>query len=544
MDPFDTSVLDNLQVSRLIGLFLLQFPDVAKELATLNLPYEGHNYCVDTQASGIINFFDCEVLDCTAAACPAQPSHTTVKIPVDSGSFYARLHITSWASGIINFFDCEVLDCTAAACPAQPSHTTVKIPVDSGSFYARLHIASRASGVVSSLFDCKVLDHAAATCPDQPAHATVEPIACVFKARHNILFFLQPLASSAHFPTAKRLTTQPLPAPLSPLTPQPRYQLTPTFATPDYIPWSLAPLSDNEEGLEKENHPASATKREILKHARSLSVEAEEKPKMKKLKAVKAVRSAPLSTEEADGGRWSEDDVTKFIVEIFENRWDEFKHNRNRVLKTIMKSKLLSVPRNLKALSSKYDHLRRAWRFMYNFETWTGNGGGDPDLPEREIDDCIQKCRNAGRKVGTLSASSYKLWMKLRWYQMMAERLEGHPGTCREDERNSSQLSELELIFSDTEDEGGLLPQTPARAPSSVHKRNMSTTTPGVPVPSHKTRPGRQSGNLNGGAGELLTVMTAQAKFRNAKEILREPEGLDEAIVEAARSFVAQYFTL
>ncbi|KAF9230762.1 hypothetical protein BU15DRAFT_68926 [Melanogaster broomeanus] len=146
--------------------------------------------------------------------------------------------------------------------------------------------------------------------------------------------YLPPLASSAHFPTAKRLTTQPLPAPLSPLTLQPRYQLTLTFAMPDYIPWSLALLSDNEEGLEKENHPASATKREILKHARSLSVEAEEKPKMKKLKAVKAVRSAPLSTEEADGGRWSEDDVTKFIVEIFENRWDEFKHNRNRVLKT------------------------------------------------------------------------------------------------------------------------------------------------------------------------------------------------------------------
>jgi hypothetical protein len=88
---------------------------------------------------------------------------------------------------------------------------------------------------------------------------------------------------------------------------------------------------------------------------------------------------------------------------------------------------------------------------MYNFETWTGNGGGDPDLPEREIDDCIQKCRNVGHKVGTLSASSYKLWMKLWWYQMMAERfafslvyvcefligcisLEGHPGTCREDE--------------------------------------------------------------------------------------------------------------
>jgi hypothetical protein len=97
----------------------------------------------------------------------------------------------------------------------------------------------------------------------------------------------------------------------------------------------------------------------------------------------------------------------------------------------------------------------------------------------------------------------------------------------------------------------------------------MSSTTPGVPVPSHKTHPGRQSGNLNGGAGELLTVMAAQvkqqmkveetrtelllkkeqretreAKFRNAKEILREPEGLDEAIVQAARSFVAQYFTL
>ncbi|KAF8553470.1 hypothetical protein OG21DRAFT_1497674 [Imleria badia] len=236
---------------------------------------------------------------------------------------------------------------------------------------------------------------------------------------------------------------------------------------------------------------------------------------------------------------------------------------------TITNSKLLSVPRNVKALSSKFDHLRRAWRYMYNFETWTGNRGGDPDLLEKEIDDCIQRCKKAGHKVGTLSANSYKLWKRLRWYEMMAERLEGHPGTCREDEHNSSQLSEPEELLSSSEDDGVPPLQTPAHAPSSAHRQNMSTMTPGVPVPSHKSCSGRQSNNLSGGAGELFTVMTAQlkqqmkveethtellqrkeqceiqkAKFRNAKDILQDPEGLDEEIVTAARSFIAQYFTL
>jgi hypothetical protein len=133
----------------------------------------------------------------------------------------------------------------------------------------------------------------------------------------------------------KRSTTQPLPALLSPLIAQSIYHSTPAPATPDYIPWSPTPFSDNEEGLEKENHPVSATKQEISKRARSLSVEVEEKPKTKKPKAVKVVKGAPLSTEDAEGGRWSEEDVTKFIVEIFENRWDEFKCNHNHVLKTV-----------------------------------------------------------------------------------------------------------------------------------------------------------------------------------------------------------------
>ncbi|KAF9233646.1 hypothetical protein BU15DRAFT_66400 [Melanogaster broomeanus] len=317
------------------------------------------------------------------------------------------------------------------------------------------------------------------------------------------------------FPTANHPQTQSQPVLLTPLTPKSRYHSTLACAapdniplSPDYLPWSPAPLTDNDEGPDKENLPMLVARRDVSKRLRSPSVEIEEKPKVKKAKAVKAVKGAPVSNEEAEGGRWSEDDTTKFITEIFANRWDKFNHNRNHVLREIVKSKLLSVPRNVKSLSSKIDHLRRAWRYMYNFETWTGNGGGDPDLPEKEIDECIQKCKKAGRKVGTLSANSYKLWKRLQWYDMMAARLEEHPGICREDERNSSQLSEPEELSSDSDDEGVPPLQTPAhapssaRAPSSAHKRNMSTTTPGVPVPSHKSRPGRQSGNLGGGADE------------------------------------------
>ncbi|KAF8836146.1 hypothetical protein BDN67DRAFT_1014915 [Paxillus ammoniavirescens] len=367
--------------------------------------------------------------------------------------------------------------------------------------------------------------------------------------------------SPGHFWTTDLPATQPRPAPLSPLTLQSRRPLTPTPTMPDYIPWSPSPP-------QKENRTTVEKRYKNMKRRRSLSVEVEElKPKGKKAKAGKP---APVTMEEAEGGRWSEDDTTKFITEIFENRWNEFNRNRNRVLKAIMANKLLSVPRNEKALSSKYDHLRRSWRYMNHFETWTGNGGGDPDLPEKEIDECIKRCKNAGRKVGTLSANSYKLWKRLHWYEMMAVRLAGHPGTCREDERNSYQLSDLEVLSSATEDDDDVPAplQTPARTSSSAHKKNMSSSTPGVPVPAHKARSGRQNGNLGGGVGELFTVMTAQVKqqmkveetrmellrrkeqretqevkFRHAKDILRDPEGVDDQVVKAAKDFMAQYFS-
>ncbi|KAF9230761.1 hypothetical protein BU15DRAFT_68925 [Melanogaster broomeanus] len=154
---------------------LLQFPDIAKELATLNLPYEGHNYCVDTQPPRPLassTFSTAKCLTAQPLPAPLSPLIPQSRIPVDSGSFYARLHITSWASGIINFFDCEVP--THPSVPLSASATSHNDDNPTGATQQHIHLChSRPVQQATTMTTQRVQHSSTSICaPNAPACTT------------------------------------------------------------------------------------------------------------------------------------------------------------------------------------------------------------------------------------------------------------------------------------------------------------------------------------------------------------------------------------
>ena len=69
-----------------------------------------------------------------------------------------------------------------------------------------------------------------------------------------------------------------------------------------------------------------------------------------------------------------------------------------------------------KSVRGRYERLRRIFSYILNFESITGNGGGDPDV--EELDAKIEDARISGKDVGNLSGAMLKKWYREGWYEL------------------------------------------------------------------------------------------------------------------------------
>jgi hypothetical protein len=67
-----------------------------------------------------------------------------------------------------------------------------------------------------------------------------------------------------------------------------------------------------------------------------------------------------------------------------------------------------------------YECLRRIFSYILNFESITGNGGGDPDV--EVLDEKIENARISGKDVGNLSGAMLKKWYEEGWYELFNNR--------------------------------------------------------------------------------------------------------------------------
>lgn len=83
-------------------------------------------------------------------------------------------------------------------------------------------------------------------------------------------------------------------------------------------------------------------------------------------------------------------------------------------------STVFAGQRSPESVRGRYERLRKIFSYILNFESMTGNGGGDPDVDE--LDDKIESARTAGKDVGTLSGAILKKWYEQGWYDLFNER--------------------------------------------------------------------------------------------------------------------------
>ena len=166
-------------------------------------------------------------------------------------------------------------------------------------------------------------------------------------------------------------------------------------------------------------------------------------------------------------------------------------------------------------MKGRYERLRRVFSYILNFESITGNGGGDPDI--EVLDEKIETARSAGKDVGNLSGATLKKWYQEGWYELFNDRcvpehclcktlltrinrLGEHPGLVRKEEFRSGMLSDTldisseESSASDSSGEaknGGTTKKPKTSRPAqkfTAEKKVKLNSQKGVPAPRHKRK--------------------------------------------------------
>ncbi|KAG1750581.1 uncharacterized protein EDB91DRAFT_1078599 [Suillus paluster] len=294
---------------------------------------------------------------------------------------------------------------------------------------------------------------------------------------------------------------------------------------------------------------------------------------------------------------WSDED-TKLLLETLLGGDSEFyegltgnaKHIFKKVSERILKGRC--SPESIKG---HYERLRRVFSYILNFESITGNGGGDPDV--EVLDEKIENARTAGKDIGNLSGATLKKWYDEGWYKLFNNRLGEHPELVQEEDFRSGTIldtinissdegSDGESKDSDTERKTKPKAGQPARKSvlSAGDKKVKPTSQKGVPVPRHK-RKASQTG-IGSEAAEFfasnveflkatadsdiaclkllekcelredkqynymvekgraeMTLAEHEAKVRHAKEILTT-DGMPDKLKAAAHQMLLDYFTI
>ncbi|KAI6004879.1 hypothetical protein EDD15DRAFT_2191635 [Pisolithus albus] len=208
-------------------------------------------------------------------------------------------------------------------------------------------------------------------------------------------------------------------------------------------------LSEGREGIQKrtrnENKPLTQENSTGRKAAKTTRQQYKAKQKAEGDKAMERLGDVDRN--------WTDSDTTLLLEALLGSESTYFNTlmvNATRAFKKVS-AQVFSGQRTIESVRGRYERMRKLFTYILNYESITGNGGGDPDV--ETLDEQIENARLAGKDVGNLSGAMLKKFYTLGWYDLFNDRLGEHPGLMREEEFRSGSLSDTVEISSDGEND-------------------------------------------------------------------------------------------
>ncbi|KAF7372101.1 Histone acetyltransferase [Mycena venus] len=309
--------------------------------------------------------------------------------------------------------------------------------------------------------------------------------------------------------------------------------------------------------------------------------------------SVSSESASVVSDDESDsddGSRkqWSDAEKTKIFKWFLgddedgkaNHRFEQHKKNPGRVYNAAARD-LFNNKHTPKSVGSLWQRSFTVFEYIRAFESFTGNGGGDPDSDES---DAISKRLNgackAGLPVGTLKPSVIEMWETNGWHDLANQRYGMNAKVSRAVVRNSaSALSDIEEDLNGCTSDNidptlladDLTMPPPSKTPAPAKNPAAVVSEPRFTLASKfRTQASTSMGNM----GELVRmkmvseekkakgmeeklgldkekldlekkrveVDTQQAKVQMARTIL-EMDGADAEVRKAANHFLLNLFT-
>ncbi|KAJ7258140.1 hypothetical protein C8J57DRAFT_1516025 [Mycena rebaudengoi] len=277
---------------------------------------------------------------------------------------------------------------------------------------------------------------------------------------------------------------------------------------------------------------------------------------------------------------WDTNEKTLFFQfllgqdEVGDKRFEQHKKNPSHVYKRASEL-IYEGSRTAESIKSMYTRALETFTWMLAFESFTGNGGGDPDSdnPTAILKSKLAAARRSGLHVGSLKPATITEWEDNGWRDLFSDRLGASAKVSREVIYNSASA------LSDREDNGDgndsdidgkldpvLLAESRAAASAPVVPK-----TPAAMVSEPKHTPSsnfrKQANHSFGNIGEFMKMKMlseekkthaldeklklehekleldkAKAKVDMARNVFAMPGASDE-VKEAANAYLLSVFT-
>ncbi|KIN98212.1 hypothetical protein M404DRAFT_10621 [Pisolithus tinctorius Marx 270] len=116
---------------------------------------------------------------------------------------------------------------------------------------------------------------------------------------------------------------------------------------------------------------------------------------------------------------WTDVDMTLLLEALLGSESTYFNTlvvNAKRAYKKVASEVFGDQQRTAESVRGHYECLRKFFSYILNYESITGNGGGDPDV--EILDEQIENAQCAGKDVGNLSGTILKKFYGLGWYEL------------------------------------------------------------------------------------------------------------------------------
>ncbi|KAJ7126592.1 hypothetical protein C8R43DRAFT_1134917 [Mycena crocata] len=257
-------------------------------------------------------------------------------------------------------------------------------------------------------------------------------------------------------------------------------------------------------------------------------------------------------TEKTKDGKvrhWTADERTLFYQFLLafdeegEKRFEQHKKNPGHVYKRASEL-VFKGSRSAPSIKSMYTRSIDTFTWMLAFDSFTGNGGGDPDSDDpTAIQKRLTAARKAGLNLGSLKPATITEWDDNGWYDLFNDRLGTSAKISREVVRNSaSALSDAEDNLDDygADSDANINPVLLAQSRTAAsHPAPPKTPAATVTEPKHTPSSAyrKQTSNSFGAIGDFMKMkMVSEEKRTHALDaklqLEQEKLELDKAKVK------------